>query len=129
MPSRHLLKQRFRIAAITLVFLDLVYIFLPPINPPDWQNNRNVDRLAPNTQKQTEAEFLYHSRFRAYPDSDFEVQLDNALIKIEKAALLLDDRVVKKIWQIWKDEKLSEDREKDRLLWIERNPEWEHVVS
>lgn len=129
MPSRPLLRQRFRIVAVTLFLLYLVYIFLSSINPPDWQNNRNVDRLAPNTQKEAEPEFLYRSRFRAHPDVDFDAQLDNALVQIEKAALPLDDGVVKKIWQIWKDEKLSEDRERDMLLWIERNPEWEYVVS
>lgn len=111
---------------IALTFLIyLLYNYFP--SPPKWENNRSANRPAPAYEQSTKPDFLYHSRFRFDPDTEFEDQLNQALLKLESRTLPDARGPVEKVWQTGPDS--ASERDQDCKQWEELNQGWEYTVN
>jgi hypothetical protein len=118
------IDRRWRNIIILTLLVYLLYNYFP--SPPKWENNRSANRPPPVHEQSTKPNFLYTSRFRSDPDSDFENQLEQALLEIENRALPDAKGPTKNIWQTGPDD--AGERDQDCKLWEEHNQDWEYTV-
>ena len=110
-----------------ITFMWFLFYHLPA--PPSTQNNTRADRPPPEHQVEDTPRFIYRSPFRSSPDFQYEKQLSDSLVKIEKAVLAQSQESnisEDKIWQIAKNQKHRGD---DSIVFQGKNKEWEYNVS